>query len=473
MAIRVYNGTDWDSILALPTAPTISSSGTNLSTTVQAGPTYTAPNTTNAVTGCLLYVSTVPTTGDVVLTLYESGVATAATVTVPRTSLAVGFNYVRLATPYVFTTTAASAYAWRISKTTGTNGVVARDGSLPMLIITTNQTGAIGASDDAVVCGFLDGSGLTAKTLTITGTSNSWGSGTDRSMASTTNRTLGAALAIGNGGTVAWDTAASAKLKLLGSVIVTTGGTLDCTAHASDVTKVATLEINNDSSSGQFGVMSASGNAGGAIKFQGAVVAPSASYSSGTGTTINPVVTSAAHNFKVDDELIFGGASDYLKNEIRYVKSIPSSTQLVLSSTPGGAESALAQTHAAGSRIANLTRNCVVKPTTTTRGFWIFDSQTNSATASKLSYTRTEYANCASFVDDLYDAGTANKVAGLDLWYEGKPSQVMVANDYSVVPALVWGYPASGGGAGTMGAKLRSLLSTALFIALKDKKLGG
>jgi hypothetical protein len=38
------------------------------------------------------------------------------------------------------------------------------------------------------------------------------------------------------------------------------------------------------------------------------------------------------------------------------------------------------------------------------------------------------------FLDDLYDAGTANKVAGMDLWDEGQISQIIVASDYSAIP---------------------------------------
>jgi len=42
------------------------------------------------------------------------------------------------------------------------------------------------------------------------------------------------------------------------------------------------------------------------------------------------------------------------------------------------------------------------------------------------------------FVDDLYDAGLNNKVAGFDLWDEGQPSKIMVVTDFSAaVPVIV------------------------------------
>jgi len=63
----------------------------------------------------------------------------------------------------------------------------------------------------------------------------------------------------------------------------------------------------------------------------------------------------------------------------------------------------------------------------------------------------TATAGAYFFVDDLYDAGTGNKVAGLDLWDEGQPSQIMVQSDFSVVPSAVWGYSKSDTQANTMG----------------------
>lgn len=79
----------------------------------------------------------------------------------------------------------------------------------------------------------------------------------------------------------------------------------------------------------------------------------------------------------------------------------------------------------------------------------------------------TATANAFAFIDDLYDAGTGNKVAGLDLWDNGKPSAIMVQTDFSVVPSAVWGYSDSNTQVNTMGkhqsdAKLSNLL-------IKDK----
>lgn len=58
-----------------------------------------------------------------------------------------------------------------------------------------------------------------------------------------------------------------------------------------------------------------------------------------------------------------------------------------------------------------------------------------------------------AFIDDLYDAGTGNKVAGLDLWDSGKPSAIMVQSDFSVIPSAVWGYSDANTQVGTMGKR--------------------
>lgn len=43
-------------------------------------------------------------------------------------------------------------------------------------------------------------------------------------------------------------------------------------------------------------------------------------------------------------------------------------------------------------------------------------------------------AGAFAFLDDIYDAQTGNKVAGLDLWDQGHISPIIVAADYSSIP---------------------------------------
>ena len=79
----------------------------------------------------------------------------------------------------------------------------------------------------------------------------------------------------------------------------------------------------------------------------------------------------------------------------------------------------------------------------------------------------TATAGAYFFVDDLYDAGTGNKVAGLDLWDNGQPSPIMVSIDYSVVPSAVWGYADSNTQASTMGQRQVDAADEAELAAIK------
>jgi hypothetical protein len=65
----------------------------------------------------------------------------------------------------------------------------------------------------------------------------------------------------------------------------------------------------------------------------------------------------------------------------------------------------------------------------------------------------TATAGAEVFIDDLYDAGTSNKLAGLDVWNEGKPTPVIAQTDISAVPSLVWAFPDSSTTVSTMGRR--------------------
>ena len=79
----------------------------------------------------------------------------------------------------------------------------------------------------------------------------------------------------------------------------------------------------------------------------------------------------------------------------------------------------------------------------------------------------TATAGAEMFVDDLYDAGTSNKLAGFDVWNEGKPTPVLAATDVSAVPAQVWAYPDSGTATNTMGQRQVDAADDSELAALK------
>jgi hypothetical protein len=76
----------------------------------------------------------------------------------------------------------------------------------------------------------------------------------------------------------------------------------------------------------------------------------------------------------------------------------------------------------------------------TTTGTWLpfLVSAYNSGTAARYAKVRITAKSATpgaiAFLDDIYDAGTGNKVAALDLWDEGHVSPIMVAADYSTIP---------------------------------------
>lgn len=415
MAIKVYNGTNYDAVIG-----SASIGGTSVSIT-NAGITSlgnTAPNTTNQAVGVILAIVTKPTTANLTIELLESGVVKASE-TIALADIEFGYQYFRFTTPYTFATTAAGAYTVRVKTSTGTQGTLRTitSGNLWNQIVYDAGT-TLGATDDLWIGGYTSSAGTTAKTLTISGTGNSWGSGADTGMTAATQWSMGAATTIFDGGSLVFDTAADCTLTQLGSIIVYKGGLFDMRANASDIEIVNTLSFNQQATDGRFGIMHAGNGLGGQVLTTGKTVSVKAQYASGTGTAANPLVTQAAHGFTVNDEVVIPGLT-YGGNQVRYVISIPTSTQLVLSATLGGAESAITNTPAVGSYIGNLTRNSVIKNTTTTAGFWIMNGDTNATPVSSYNYTRLEYANCSSGKGVQLNAGSSLLVDGADPTIDG------------------------------------------------------
>jgi hypothetical protein len=415
MAIKVYNGATYDDVIG-----SASIGGTNVSVTA-AGITSlgnTAPNTVNQVKGVILAVVSKPSSANFVIELLESGVVK-ATETINLADIEVGYQYYQFTTPYTFATTAAGAYTVRVKSSSGTQGTLRTisAGNLWNQIV-YNSAGALGATDENWIGGPITNAGQTARTLTISGTANSWGSGADTAMTASTQWSMGAATTIFDGGSLVFDTTADCRLTQLGCVMVYKGGVFDKRANASDIEIVSTLEFNQQATDGRFGIMIPGNGLGGQVLTTGKTVAVKAQYASGTGTAANPLVTQAAHGFTVNDEVVIPGLT-YTGDQVRYVISIPSSTQLVLSNTLGGAENAITNTPAVGSYIANLTRNSVIKNTTTTAGFWIMNYDTNPSPVSSFNYTRLEYANCSSGKGVAINGGSSSTIDGSDPTMDG------------------------------------------------------
>jgi len=348
----------------------------------------TAPNLVNKITGVWICISTLPANGgNITAEIMESGVSK-ATATINLADAQLGMNYFRFATPYQFATLTASAYTCRLKNTVGSSGNVRTAASGLWFQFTYDTAGALGASDDLWVGGFNDG-GLTTKTLTVTGTANTFGSKATTAIGSTV-QTMGAALTIGSGGTYKHDTAANCTTTLKGSAWVTAGGTLDIRASATK--SIVSTFIIDSTANGDQGLFTATGTVGGQILTTGATYDQYTRYASGTGTAADPLIVSVAWDADVNDEIVIPGVA-YNTNQVRFIKTRNSSTSFVLSATAGGAESAITNTPAAGSYIANLTRNVIIKPVTTTLGYYINNS---SNTAGNFNYTRFEYSDNSS-----------------------------------------------------------------------------
>lgn len=388
MALRIFNGSSFDSFMGVPAIH--ASSNVSLTTSYVAGAAFTAPNTTNYITGVVFFLNAKPTLGNIQVEVRESGVSKVSGVAL-NADLKLGFNYIRFTTPYKFTTTAAGAYVPYIKNVTNTTGSCGKDNVVagPFQAITYDSGAGLGATDDVMVLGFHD-SGMTPKTLTLTGTANSWGSGQTKSPSSTGNRFWSQASLIGAGGTLKFDTAADCKLTQYGNVMVSDGGTYDQRPGASSV---STLAFVNDAD-GDFALMSMQSVHGGKILTTGKTVSVAATYNGGAGTAASPATFTAAHGFAVDDELVIGWGGTYAQNEVRFVKSIPSPTSVVWSSTLGGAEAALTYSHANGYPVCNLTRNSIITTTNPARGFSVYNS--GSVESNDFGYTRFEYPNCLS-----------------------------------------------------------------------------
>ncbi len=354
---------------------------------------FTAPNLVNKITGAWVYIYNIPSTINAIVSIQESTV-TKVSATINNADIKNGWNYVRFATPYTFATLTASAYRVRIISSGGTSGSVLAASSTALVATVTYDTATtLNANDDLWVAGFHD-SGLTPKTLTFSGAVASVvGSGTDKTLTAAYVASMGAAITVGTGGTVTSDKTVSTSLTVRGSITAHGTGVFDWSASTSNKAITSTLTMDCNTTNGEFGFFTPVIR-GGQFIFGGASYDVSTKYASGVGTAADPLIVSTGWDADVGDEIVIGTSTAYNQNEIRYVITRNSSTSFVLSATAGGVEAALTYTHAAGVHMANLTRNCIVKPLTTTRGYKVFSQ--SALLVSNWGSTRWEYSSAAS-----------------------------------------------------------------------------
>lgn len=371
----------WNSVTNTPTLH--ASTNVTINATARFTATFTAPNTTNACTGVLLYITAVGTGGTVTVTLQESTVDTAASRTLNITDLvANNWVYFRFATPYVFTTTGAGAYRFKIEAASpvGTSNAAADSGgSLYCFLATDDRTGVPGATDDVWIVGQNQATAITV-TMDGTQTIGNGGNTTGLSRRSITN-----AVTIGQGGLLVWNTAASATLTSKGNITVSGGGELRMGTVATPYPAafVATLNFNENGTGGNYGLET---YLGGKLTLQGTPKSSTSlwktKYVSGLGTAASPLVTLDAVDWAVGDEILVcatgDNAANYNETENKFIRTKNSATSYTLADTAGGAESALANTHTTDAWILNVQRNVIIASTSITAGFYYYNENTTA-----------------------------------------------------------------------------------------------
>lgn len=330
---------------------------------------YTAPNLVNTITGVWVYVAVQGSGGTITAALQESTV-TKASVTVNQSDLVpLTWNYIKLATPYTYATLTASAYRWQFTQTgVSVNTTLAADsgGTLVAFFSVDNRTGAVGATDDLLI-GSAAGSGTTA-TMTVDGTTSTVGSGANTAITNSP-KVIGAAVYIGANGKMTPDTAANNKVKVKGCIVASTNGTFEYgTSGSRYSTYTAEIEMDNPTTSCDFGIITLEGSTT-------SVYAKTRSYywttyASGTGVAADPFITADPVDWDVGDEIVIEATGGFNQTEYRFIITKNSSTSYVLSSTSGGAETALANTHTAGCRVRNATSNIRIFANNTSRSWY-------------------------------------------------------------------------------------------------------
>jgi hypothetical protein len=132
-----------------------------------------------------------------------------------------------------------------------------------------------------------------------------------------------------------------------------------------------------------------------------------------------------------------------------------------------GTDTARVELFLPGSTVADAS---YVLPTTASTWLPVVIAANYVGTVDLLATVRVTVLSAAAsaylYADDFYNAGTANKIAGLDTWQDGLPVKFIV--DTTFDPASIWSYPLNVlNVSNTTGNALRETLSVGKFIALK------
>lgn len=359
MAFRAANATGnfntastW---LESANTPTIhASTNVNITSANSFSATFTAPNTTNAVVGCWVYLVSKGAATTMTATLQEATVDTAHTATITLSNVEAGtWIFFKPAATYTYTATTANRYRWKLVVDTGTATVAQNASTANFAYMSMDNRQVVPVSGDNVF--IAEANGTTGITVTMNGTQTI---GT----ANPTNqsRALTNALYIGTGGALEMDTTASSTLNHRGAIFVDSGGRLGCGTTGSPLSSSYTAQIIANTSVGVLNIMPTA-----QVQLHGSpkTSAWKALYVSGLGTAASPMIADGDIG-EVGDEIYIaaasGGGTNYNETEVKFIITKNSSTSYVLSNTSGGSENALAYTHP-NARVCNVQRNVIVK----------------------------------------------------------------------------------------------------------------
>lgn len=385
----------WDSV---PNTPTIhASTNITISTSNLFTATFTAPNTTDAVNGCLLYIVGPGTAGhNITVTLQESTIDTLATQALSFTDIkANSWVYFRFATPHTFTTTGAGAYRFKVvSSGSGSHTGGADSGAANLAYwCTTNATGVPANTDDVIITS--RNLGATA-TITVDG-SRTIGSGTDTATPTTTSgRSVGHAVGVLYNGICKWDTAASATLTCKGNFVVYNGGEEQrgTVATSYPAAYVATLTFDQNGTTTNYGLTQLpSGKITECGTPKSSTTLWKTKFASGAGTAASPLITADAVDWVVGDEIQkapgTNNAANYSEGETRYIITKNSATSYVVSASKGGAESAFTNINT-DCWLLNVERNVITNTTDNTKACYVVIQEIADASLINIKWARFE-----------------------------------------------------------------------------------
>lgn len=360
----------WDTVANTTTV----GSAVNVTTAGINSDTWTAPNTTNAVTGAWVSMTTQPAAGrDWTLELFQSGVATGTIATILQTDMPTPdtvapdiWVYFRFTTPFTYTTTAANAYRFQLKSTVANSGAVRNNsGATGFMVLATDNRNAVPAGAHQAFIGAHNC--VTPITVTVNGTTPAVTGGTASSLEPTLREYTRHAVVIGGAAVkdsaqLVWDTAADATLTFTGNFIIQNGGAVQLGTAASPQPSGVVSKLRSNVTSISMITPFQNGYITGYSDRN--LTYKTTTYASGLGTAANPLIMADPVDWNVGDKIcvaaVTNNVANYNEAENRWIITKNSTTSYVVSATKGGAESALANTHTAG-LIVNLTRGVVIE----------------------------------------------------------------------------------------------------------------